>query len=715
MANQSIYEGFSRMWTHVTSALNGKSDKGHEHNALDISAGTLPIERGGTGATSAAGAVSNLGITASIAELNYVDGVTSKIQTQLNGKQETVTGAATTVVKNDLTANRVVISNSNKKLAVSGITTTELNYLGGASSNIQDQINLLHDASEIDWINLNEEPTTVQNALTSHANTLNQHTDAIQTINALAGGSATQPIYFKDGKPVATTYALNKTVPSNALFTDTLNTAGSSNTSSKIFLVGTTSQTENAQSYSHDTVYVGTDGHLYSNGKQAVNLSDTQALTNKTYNGYTLAAACAKGVTDSTSASAISTGTNLVTERDVYYGLASINGSRQTSSVSVYAPTSVGTDGYVLQSEGSGAPIWVASTTLTAGKLNTNAGDTSTPVFFSNGIPKECTSLDLDTTGNAATATVLKTGRTLQVDLASTTAPSFNGSANVSIGVTGTLPLSQGGTGANLARTSNAIIRYSSSGNYMSSTPTANGAFYATGANGSPSFGTLPIAQGGTGATNAADVISNLGITASATELNYVGGVTSKIQTQLNNKAAKEHTHTVEEITDIDEFLKSYPDCDLLVEFAYDIGYSENTKDNCSIKYGSIADVAEKCRLKKPVKIYIFTQHQYDGTHWSIYQANSVHFEVEEDGSYNPFVTAYIRSGYGASSAIELNHTTNTIFEVYNFNYSYPYIDWDNNDSTYGREGQIAMKTSSGHDTEFKWADLPAPVSIVRW
>ena len=34
-------------------------------------------------------------------------------------------------------------------------------------------------------------------------------------------GSATNPIYFSGGKPVACTYSLNKTVPSNAVFTDT--------------------------------------------------------------------------------------------------------------------------------------------------------------------------------------------------------------------------------------------------------------------------------------------------------------------------------------------------------------------------------------------------------------------------------------------------------------------------------------------------------------
>ena len=54
------------------------------------------------------------------------------------------------------------------------------------------------------------------------------------------------------------------TVPDN----NTTNTAGATNTSSKIFLVGATSQAANPQTYSHDTAYVGTDGCLYSNSKK---------------------------------------------------------------------------------------------------------------------------------------------------------------------------------------------------------------------------------------------------------------------------------------------------------------------------------------------------------------------------------------------------------------------------------------------------------------
>ena len=43
--------------------------------------------------------------------------------------------------------------------------------------------------------------------------------------------------------------------------------------------------------------------------------------------------------------------------------------------------------------------------------------------------------------------------------------------------------------------------------------------------------------------------LSDLGITATAAELNYVDGVTSNIQTQLNNKAASSHNHSAANIT----------------------------------------------------------------------------------------------------------------------------------------------------------------------
>lgn len=83
-------------------------------------------------------------------------------------------------------------------------------------------------------------------------------------------------------------------------------------------------------------------------------------VTGGTVDGYTLAAASAKAVTDSSSASAIGTGTSLPTERDIYYGLPTINNAHNyTSSTNIYAPTSGGTEGQFLGANGStSTPTW---------------------------------------------------------------------------------------------------------------------------------------------------------------------------------------------------------------------------------------------------------------------------------------------------------------------------------------------------------------------
>ena len=49
---------------------------------------------------------------------------------------------------------------------------------------------------------------------------------------------------------------------------NTKNTAGSTDSSSKLFLIGATAQDTNPQTYSHDTAYVGKDGCLYSGSKK---------------------------------------------------------------------------------------------------------------------------------------------------------------------------------------------------------------------------------------------------------------------------------------------------------------------------------------------------------------------------------------------------------------------------------------------------------------
>ena len=73
-------------------------------------------------------------------ELGYLDGVTSAIQTQLNAKQATITGAATTIDDTNLTATRALVSDGSGKVSVSTVSTTELGYVEGVTSAIQTQL-----------------------------------------------------------------------------------------------------------------------------------------------------------------------------------------------------------------------------------------------------------------------------------------------------------------------------------------------------------------------------------------------------------------------------------------------------------------------------------------------------------------------------------------------------------------------------------------------
>ena len=73
-------------------------------------------------------------------ELGYLDGVSSAIQTQLDAKQATITGGATTIDTEDLTADRVLASDGSGKVSASSVTATTLGYLD-ASSSVQTQLN----------------------------------------------------------------------------------------------------------------------------------------------------------------------------------------------------------------------------------------------------------------------------------------------------------------------------------------------------------------------------------------------------------------------------------------------------------------------------------------------------------------------------------------------------------------------------------------------
>lgn len=103
--------------------------------------GTLPLANGGTGATTAAQALKNLGVDVTASKLNLLEDATGNIQDQIDGKQAKITGGATSITSSNLSASRALISDGNGKVDASDVTSTELKYLDGVTSNIQTQLN----------------------------------------------------------------------------------------------------------------------------------------------------------------------------------------------------------------------------------------------------------------------------------------------------------------------------------------------------------------------------------------------------------------------------------------------------------------------------------------------------------------------------------------------------------------------------------------------
>lgn len=122
------------MAVYITGDGSGSAVKGA---ASTIVSADLAVNKALVSDASGKVAVSNVSST----ELGYLSGVTSAVQTQINGKQASVTGAATTITSTNLTANRAVVSSGSGKVSVSTVTSTELGYLSGVTSAVQTQLN----------------------------------------------------------------------------------------------------------------------------------------------------------------------------------------------------------------------------------------------------------------------------------------------------------------------------------------------------------------------------------------------------------------------------------------------------------------------------------------------------------------------------------------------------------------------------------------------
>ena len=109
--------------------------------------------------------------------------------------------------------------------------------------------------------------------------------------------------------------------------------------------------------------------------------------------------------------------------------------------------------------------------------------DDTKVAFSSNNIPFATVTHDgvAKWLGNANTATKLATARTITANLASSTAGSFDGSANITVGVTGTLPIANGGTGATTAAAARTALGCAPAYTYSTTDLTAGSSALTTG------------------------------------------------------------------------------------------------------------------------------------------------------------------------------------------------------------------------------------------
>lgn len=200
--------------------------------ALSVSGRTITYTRGDgttgtitTQDTNTTYSLSSFGITATAAELNYTDGVTSNIQTQLNSKAAAshshsylpLSGGTMT---GNITFTSIGDAGTSKGIYWSGSTDGASIYyktdgadLGRLVLNLTDDTN-----TRIDFA-LNGTTKSYIDANGNFSGNANTATTATQL--STSAGSSTQPVYFSGGKPVACSYTLGKSVPSNAVFTDT--------------------------------------------------------------------------------------------------------------------------------------------------------------------------------------------------------------------------------------------------------------------------------------------------------------------------------------------------------------------------------------------------------------------------------------------------------------------------------------------------------------
>lgn len=216
MANTSILAAFERMWAHVVTKLSEKADNEHTHTAAAI---------GADPAGSANTALQNAKSYTDTKFTNLVGDTTvaTQISNAVSGKADKTDITSHTGNKSNphgVTLTQLGVTATAAELnALDGITATvtELNYVDGVTSNIQTQLNDKAAKSYVDT-----QDTATLNSAKSYTDTkvasfVDSAPETLNTLNELAAALGDDPNF-------ATTVATQIGTKADKAYTDTQDT-----------------------------------------------------------------------------------------------------------------------------------------------------------------------------------------------------------------------------------------------------------------------------------------------------------------------------------------------------------------------------------------------------------------------------------------------------------------------------------------------------------
>ena len=169
----------------------------------------------------------------STAQQAAIDSAVSTLNTAINGKASSShTHASNEISFDDNKA--TYVTGSNVKMAIESIDSSIDTLYSNISSKVPTSrtvngkalsSNITLSASDVGSYTKAEVDSALagKQAAGNYAGSSSNGGSATSAVklDTSTAGSATQPVYFSGGKPVACTYTLGKSVPSNAVFTDT--------------------------------------------------------------------------------------------------------------------------------------------------------------------------------------------------------------------------------------------------------------------------------------------------------------------------------------------------------------------------------------------------------------------------------------------------------------------------------------------------------------